>query len=96
MRYYSVAYFCTIIARETDGESELDTQRDLRAERASRSFSAGASESVTNVQHLYNSYEERSSVDEYTCCAIRCGPEKKTSVYVPLQCPISSTEVRRP
>ena len=57
MRYYSIAYFFTLIALATDGGIELDTQRDLRAERARRSFSADAS--VTNVQHLYNSYKER-------------------------------------
>jgi hypothetical protein len=68
MRYFSAAYFCTIIALETDGDSELDTQRDLRADRARRSFSAGAS--VTNVQHLYNSFKERTSVDEYKCRAV--------------------------
>ena len=68
MRYYNTAYFCTIIALETDGDSELDTQRDLRADRSRRPFSAGAS--VTNVEHLYNSYEERTFVDKYKCCAV--------------------------
>lgn len=38
MRYYSVAYFYAVIALETDGDSGLDTQRDLRAVRARRSF----------------------------------------------------------
>jgi hypothetical protein len=72
MRYYSMAYFCTLIALATDVNTcvniELDTQRDSRAERARRPLSADAS--VTNVQHLHNSYEERTTLDEYTCCAI--------------------------
>jgi len=65
MRYY---YNLFLHALGTDGDSEVDTQRDLRAERARRSFSVGAS--VTNVQHLYNRCEERTSVDEYISCTI--------------------------
>jgi len=64
MQYYSIAYHCTVIALETDGNSELDTRRDLRAKRARRPSPQDAS--VPSVQHLYNKYEERTSVDEYT------------------------------